>query len=134
MHPEDFLEEAARRGSEARRSGEKRASVMGGVGCQGKPRWPRHRCEGWKDNPLSLESRAPHASPNPRSSGHLPRGFLKTPPSEYRVRSFGFREVQSPMKEWLVNTIVCFGFVLVAQSRPTLCDPHGLWPTRLLCT
>ena len=22
---------------------------------------------------------------------------------------------------------------LVAQSCPTLCDPHGLWPARLLC-
>ena len=23
--------------------------------------------------------------------------------------------------------------VLVSQSCPALCEPHGLWPTRLLC-
>ena len=79
MHPEDFLEEEARLGSEARRFGEKRASVMGGVGCQGKPRWPRHRCEGWRDNPLSLESRAP---PPPPPKPRVFRAFTERLPED----------------------------------------------------
>ena len=33
-----------------------------------------------------------------------------------------------------VAQLVCVSlYVLVAQLCPTLCDPHGLQPTRLLC-
>ena len=37
---------------------------------------------------------------------------------------------QAPPSMGFSRQCVC---VLVAQSYPTLCDPHGLWPTRLFC-
>ena len=33
----------------------------------------------------------------------------------------------------LTNTVISITMCSVAQSWPTLCDPCGLWPARLLC-